>query len=174
MAAQHPATEHSVAGAGEERLDEVGNRPRIVLMIGMDHHADVGAARERLAIAGLLVAAVAAAGRMDQRVEAEPPRHVDRPVTAGVVDQHHVVDPARRQIAHGPLEGAIGVERRHDHADPLRPGRGRPSHGASVLLAEHADRSRRRGAGLRRDRRRTRIAASYFLLHGGVTLLLRA
>jgi len=58
----------------------------------VQHDDDVGAAPERLRVAGLLVAAVAAVAVVDQRVDAEAARDLGGLVLAGVVGEDQVVD----------------------------------------------------------------------------------
>ena len=56
--------------AGEDRRDHLGHEPRVVLVVGVDHHDHVGAVAQRAHVAGLLAAAVAAVGRVAEHVEA--------------------------------------------------------------------------------------------------------
>ena len=45
---------------------DLREQPRIVLIVGVDHHHDIGAGGQRLAIAGLLVAAIAVVAFVDK------------------------------------------------------------------------------------------------------------
>ncbi len=84
----------------------------------MDHDHDVGAATQRLEIARLLVAAVAAVLDVHDNLEPEALGNVDRIVVADIVDQDDFVDDIHRQTAIGRFEGARGVVRGHDDDDP--------------------------------------------------------
>jgi hypothetical protein len=51
----------------------------------VQHHDDVGAARQRLGVAGLLVAAIAGIMIMRQRADAKPPGKLDGGILAAVI-----------------------------------------------------------------------------------------
>ena len=57
---EHARPEHRVGIAVDDRPHDVGQALRGVLAVGMEHHHDVETALDRHAVAGLLVAAVAA------------------------------------------------------------------------------------------------------------------
>ena len=77
--AEHAAAEHRVLVAARDRADEVGQDGRVVLVVRVHHDADVGAARERRRVAGLLVAAVAAVLRVRHDVDSREARARPRP-----------------------------------------------------------------------------------------------
>ena len=84
----------------------------------MHHDHDVGAGRERFAIAGLLVAPIAVVGVVDKGLHAERPRKLGGLVLAGVVNQDFDVDHVG-EFAHGLFKGFLGVVGRHDDRDSL-------------------------------------------------------
>ena len=83
----------------------------------MDHDDDVRAALERRAVAGLLVAAVAAVLRVDHDVDAERPRDLHRAVPRAVVHEDDVVHVRLRHVGVGALERLLGVVRGHHDRD---------------------------------------------------------
>jgi hypothetical protein len=64
----------------------------------MDHHDDVAPARERLAVAGFLVRAVAAILGVDEDGESHFARERDGSIRAAVVDQDDLVDATRWHV----------------------------------------------------------------------------
>jgi hypothetical protein len=110
--------EHHVADVEVEDGQRRRQDPRVVLVVGVEHDHVVGAAGERLAVAGLLVAAIAQVPRVDDDVDPQAAGDGDGVVAAAVVDHHHLVEPPARQLADYPLEGGGGVVRRH-HDDSL-------------------------------------------------------
>nr|WP_230316224.1 hypothetical protein [Conexibacter sp. W3-3-2] len=92
---------------------------RLVLAVGVEHHHDVGAAVERVEVAGLLVAAVAGVVGVPDDAQAQTRRDVDGVVGAVVVDQQDLVDPVRRDRADRVLERRRRVARGHDDRDLL-------------------------------------------------------
>ena len=91
----------------------------------MQHHDDVGAEAQRLGVAGLLVAAVAAVALVHERVQAEPPGDLDGVVVARVVGDHDRVHEVQRDLAVGLLDRARGVVGRHHDDDLLAVEHGR-------------------------------------------------
>ena len=75
--AEEPAAEHQVALARRDRLDQGRDPGRVVLVVGMEHHDDVGTGLQRRVVARLLVAAVAPVLGVDDDVETELPGDVD-------------------------------------------------------------------------------------------------
>ena len=115
--AQEPRPEHEVGLAGEDRRDEVGDPGRVVLVVGVEHHDDVGAPLERPVVAGLLVAAVAQVLAVDDDLEAELAGDLDGLVLRHVVDEDHVVDEVVRDVGVRPLERLGRVVGGHDDDD---------------------------------------------------------
>src|SRR4030042_4521498 len=70
LSAQHPRSKDGVTLVVKQRRDELGDDGRVILMVGMDHDHDIAAELERLAVAGLLVAAIPLVFLMDE--DAEP------------------------------------------------------------------------------------------------------
>ena len=118
LIAQEPAAEHEVAMTAGDRRDQVGDAGRVVLVVGVEHHHDLGAGRERGVVAGLLVAAVALVLIVDVDLEPDPMGDLDGLVMGHVVDQDHVVHDAARDVRVRALEGPRGVVRGHDHDAP--------------------------------------------------------
>ena len=75
--AQEAAAEHEVAAPVDDRLDQRRDPRGVVLVVGVEHHDDVGAGLQRRVVARLLVAAVAPVLGMDDHVEAELAGDVD-------------------------------------------------------------------------------------------------
>ena len=118
--AEHPAPEHGVDGARRDRLDELGEDRGVVLVVRVDHDADVRAARERRRVAGLLVPAVAEVPVVDDDVDPrDRARGLDGPVVRGVVHEDDVVDPLLRDLVERLVERLLRVVRRHDDGDAL-------------------------------------------------------
>ena len=108
-AAEHPAPEHRVDLPVGDRLDQVVEDRRVVLVVGVDHDDDVGPAREGGRVAGLLVPAVAPVLRVDDDLEPrDRPGERHGPVPRGVVDEEDVVDPLLRDL----LEASGGASSR--------------------------------------------------------------
>ena len=112
-------------GAGDDRLDERRDARRVVLVVGVEHHDDVGAGLERRVVARLLVAAVAPVLRVDDDVEAEVPGDVDGLVLRHVVDEDDLVDDVVRDVGVGALERQGRVVGGHDDDDALSLGHAR-------------------------------------------------
>jgi hypothetical protein len=68
--AQEAAAQHQVGVAGDDRGDQLGDPRRVVLVVRVEHHDDVGARCERRVIARLLIAAVAQVLAVDDDLEA--------------------------------------------------------------------------------------------------------
>ena len=86
----------------------------------MDHHHDVSVhLLHRRAVAGLLIAAVAAVLRMDDDAHRQLPRQLDRAIARAVVDQQDLVDPILRDVVERRLQGPLGVVCRQDGDDFL-------------------------------------------------------
>ena len=119
-AAEHPAPEHRVDLPLGDRLDQVVEDRRVVLVVGVDHDDDVGPARERRRVAGLLVPAVSPVLRVDDDLEPlDRPGERHGPVAGGVVDEEDVVDALLRDLLEAPEQGLLGVVGGHDDRDPL-------------------------------------------------------
>jgi len=78
----------------------------------MDHHDHVGSARQRLGVAGLLVAAIAQVLFVNRDREAETPRYGDGAVGALIVNQDTFVHGVG-EFADGGFERRFGVVSRH-------------------------------------------------------------
>ena len=85
----------------------------------MEHDDDVAPQRERLAIAGLLVGAVAKVLAMAKGLDPQLPRQGDGAVGAGVVDQDHVVDDIPRDLLPGLLQRLFRLVGGKDHGNRL-------------------------------------------------------
>ncbi len=83
----------------------------------MQHDDGVGTGRQGSVVAGLLVAAIAAVLPMDDDVQAEPFRDLDRRVRRNVVDQDDPADEVMRDIVVRALERRRRVVGRHDDDD---------------------------------------------------------
>ena len=110
--------EHQVLLAAEDRGDQVGDPGRVVLVVGVEHHDDVGALLEGGLVARLLVAAVAQVLLVDDHVEAELAGDVDGLVLRHVVDEDDPVDEIVGDVRVRPLERLRGVVGGHDDDDP--------------------------------------------------------
>ena len=99
----------------------VRDDPAVVLVIGVDHDHDVGAAVQGFPVARLLVAAVAAVRRVNDDRQAHLAGHLDRAVRAAVVDEDDLVHAAGRHVGQGRRQGALGVVGRHDGDDAMLP-----------------------------------------------------
>ena len=119
--AEEPAAEHQVALARDDRRDERRDPGRVVLVVGVEHHDDVGAGLQRRVVARLLVAAVAPVLGVDDDVEAELAGDVDGLVARHVVDEDDLVDEVVRDVGVRPLERPRGVVGGHDDDDPGDP-----------------------------------------------------
>ena len=82
----------------------------------MEHDDDVSAHRERLAVAGLLVAAVSEVALVANHVEPQGGGDANRGVSAGVVDEEDAVRVALRNFSHD-LDQRLGraIGGKHDH-----------------------------------------------------------
>ena len=65
------------ASPAHDRRDELGDDPRLVLAVGVQHHDHVRVALQRLEVARLLVAAVADVVRVPDDVERQLARQLD-------------------------------------------------------------------------------------------------
>ena len=83
----------------------------------MEHHDHISSHRQRLAVAGLLIAAVSKVALMANHIQPERVRDADRGVRAGVIDEEDSVGVPLRDVAHH-LDQRLGgaVRRKHDHA----------------------------------------------------------
>jgi hypothetical protein len=84
----------------------------------VEHHYHVGAALERLGIAGFLIAAVAAILRMHVHGQAQAPRHFGRIVARVIVHQDALIHDFG-QLADGGFEGLSRVVSRQNDDDAL-------------------------------------------------------
>ena len=112
--AEHARAERHVVDAGGHERGERGDEPRLVLIVGVQHHDDVRARGERGGIAGLLVGAVARVGAVADRLQPEALGDGERRVVAGVVDEEHVIDDVVRDCAIARLEGLLRAVGGHD------------------------------------------------------------
>jgi hypothetical protein len=116
-AALEPRAEHKVGLPLHDGLDDLRHQGRVVLIVRMDHDHDVGAGPERLRVTGLLVGAVAVVLVVDEDLEPQLPRDLERLVGGAVVHQDDQVDRVLRQLLVGEAQGPAGVVGRHDHDD---------------------------------------------------------
>ena len=100
--------------AVDDRRDERRDPRRVVLVVGVEHHHDVGAGREGRVVARLLVAAVAPVLAVDDHVQPELPGDVDGLVARHVVDEDDPVDQVVRDVGVRPLQRPGGVVGGHD------------------------------------------------------------
>ncbi len=114
--AENARAEDHVVDAAGDHAGHGGDEEGRVLVVGMNHDDDVGAGGERFAIAGLLIAAVAVIGVVDEGLHAELFGESGGLVLAGVVDEDLDVDDVG-QFAHGLFQGLFGVVGRHDDRD---------------------------------------------------------
>jgi len=114
---KHPGSEYGVTLPPEERLNELGNDRRIILMVGMDHDHDVAAELEGFRVAGLLVPSVPAIFLVGEDPEAELPGEIDGAVRARVVDEEDVIHPVARDVVERAFQGFLGVVGGHDDDD---------------------------------------------------------
>ena len=110
---------HDIVDVRRDHRRHRGDQPRLVLVVRMQHDDDVGAVRERERVARLLVAAVAAIGRMPVRRDAEAPGDRNGGVVAGIVDEQHFVDDVVRDRFVARCERLLRVIRGHDDDDLL-------------------------------------------------------
>ena len=90
-----------------------------VLVVRVQHHDDVGPLFQRERIAGLLVAAIAAVGRMTVGADAEPFGDRDGGVVAGVVNQQYAIDDIVRDRRMAGSQGLFRMVRGHHDDDFL-------------------------------------------------------
>ena len=115
--AKDAGAEGDVIFAVSDHAGKRNKQMRRILVIGMDHDNDVGAAAEGFSVAGFLVAAVSEIFVMDEGEHAEFGGKRRGLVGAGVVNQNDFVDEFAREFAMGFLESLGGIERRHDYDD---------------------------------------------------------
>ena len=83
----------------------------------MHHHHDVGTGLERLRVAGLLVGAVAVVLVVDEDLQPELARDLQRAVGRAVVDEDDEVHSLLGQLLVRHAQRAAGVVGRHDDDD---------------------------------------------------------
>ena len=110
-------SQHHVGLAAEDRLDDLRDEPRVVLIVGVDHDDDVGSGSERFRVAGLLVGAVAVIPVVDEDLQPELPGDLERRVGRAVVHEDHHADGVLGQLLVRHPKGAARVVRGHDHDD---------------------------------------------------------
>ena len=115
------AAEHHVADAQLDEAHRQRDHPAVVLVVGVDHHHHVGAAGQRLAVTGLLVAAVTAVLWMDNDRETHVARDLHRAVGAAVVHEDHFVDGAGGDVGQRRRQRPLGVVGRHHGHDAVLP-----------------------------------------------------
>ena len=113
-----PAAQDHVADAQLDDADGVRDHPAVVLVVRVDHHDDVGPVLQGVAVAGLLVAAVAAVLRVLNDRQAHLAGDLDGAVRAAVVHQEDLVDRPDGNVGEGGGQGALGVVGRQ-HGDDL-------------------------------------------------------
>ena len=134
----------------------LGHQPRVVLVVGVDHHDDLGAVAQRPHVAGLLRRAVAAVGRVAEHVEAVARARRARLVGRRVVDQQRAVGgarPASRRRRRGSCASRCRPAGRRAPARPLPLLQQRLDRRAGPACGGRGSRARRRATGSRRDRR---------------------
>ncbi len=117
FAAANARSEHDV---DDVRLDEAGHvrhQRGVVLVVGVQHHDDLGVGLERQPVARFLVSAVSPIHGVTVHLDAEPARNVNRLVHARIVHENDVVACAARQPIERGLQRLGGVIRGQDDAD---------------------------------------------------------
>jgi hypothetical protein len=109
--------EHDIVNAAGDHSGHRRDQPGGVLIIRVHHNDDIGAALQRLAIAGLLIRAIAAVFGMDDMVQAQLLGHVDRPIPAGIVHQDYVIHHVPRNFLVGAPQGELRIVGGHDDSD---------------------------------------------------------
>jgi len=94
----HPAAEDHIADAQFDQPDRMRDDARVVLVVGVHHHHDVGTLLESVAVTGLLVAAVAFVLRVDDDRQAHLAGYLHGAILAAVVDQQDLVNAAFREV----------------------------------------------------------------------------
>ncbi len=117
FAAANARAEHDVDDAGLDEPRHKRHERPVVLIVGMQHHNDVGIGLERQPVTRFLIAAVAAVLGVAVDFDSELARHVDRVVGAGVVDENDVLTRAARQSLECGLQRLRGVIRGQDDTD---------------------------------------------------------
>src|SRR5262249_56819416 len=115
--AQDPGAEDDLVDAGSDHPRHRRDEAWVVLVVGMQHHDDVGSARQRFGVARLLIRPVAEVALVHEGLDLEPAREAHRSVVASVVYQQHAVDDVVRDLAIGTLEGLLGAIGRQDDDD---------------------------------------------------------
>ena len=116
--AQEPAAQHQVRLAGDDRGDERRDARGVVLVVGVEHHHDVGAGLQRPVVAGLLVPAVAAV--LAWTMTSRPSRRATSTVSSRDTSSTRITWSTRslRDVAVRALERLGGVVGGHDDHDP--------------------------------------------------------
>src|SRR5262249_9541014 len=99
------------------RLNDLGEERRVVLIIGVDHHDDVGAGAKGFAVAGFLIGAVAVVAIVNEQFQSKLAGDLGGLIGAAVVHQDDQVDHIAGQVRIGHVEGFGGVIGRHHHHD---------------------------------------------------------
>src|SRR6202140_3503 len=86
-AADDARSQHDVINIVSDHARHGGDQQRRVLIVGVEHDDDVGARREGLAVAGLLVASVAIIAVVLEDVQAKAAGKIHSLVGAGIVGQ---------------------------------------------------------------------------------------
>lgn len=107
--------EDQVEDAEAEDLDGGRHQPRVVLVVGVDHHDIVRAPVERLPIAGLLVSAVAQVLLVPNQGDRQPLGDLRGLVPARVVDHDHLVATVVGEPGEGELQGLRRIVGGHDY-----------------------------------------------------------
>ena len=112
--------EPSIRSASPDRIGATscGDPGRVVLVVRVEHHDDVGAPLDGAVVARLLVAAVAQVLPVHDDLESQALGDHDRLVLRHVVDEDHVIHEVEGDVGIRPLEGAGRVVRGHDDDDP--------------------------------------------------------
>jgi hypothetical protein len=140
-------SERHVGVTGEDGRDQQRHCLRLVLVVRMKEHHDVGAARESLRVARLLIAAVSEVLAMDVDFDAELARELSRVVGACVVDEDEPIGDPGRDVRDGLRERSLGPVGGQCDDDP-RQGRTRVAATAhDRVLAGQGRRSHSCGSG---------------------------
>ena len=115
--ALEPRAEHEVRVRAQDRLDDLRDQRGVVLVIRVDHHHDIAARPERLGVAGLLVGAVAVVPVVDEDLQAQLARDLERGVRGSVVHEDHEVHRVLGQFLIRHAEGPPRIVGGHDHDD---------------------------------------------------------
>ena len=85
----------------------------------MEHDHDVRSSRQGSRVAGLLVSSIPAVLGVHDVRQTQTLGNSNRPIARCVIDQDELINHARRDVGHRPLERLLRVIGRHDHDHAL-------------------------------------------------------